>query len=96
MVLINKGVVKDFMGVGKLEVMWKSTTDIINQRLTSVICYHNTIHGFQTGRGTGTATLEDNIFQHMIPMRDSVLRTIFMDLQKAYVTLDWDRHLDIL
>ena len=32
----------------------------------------------------------------MMAMRESVLHTIFLDLNKAYAALDWDRCLDIL
>ena len=48
------------------------------------------------GSGTETATLEENLLQHLTAMREDVLHTIFMDLHKAYNDLDWDRQLGIL
>ena len=44
--LIHKGDSKDFRLFGLVEVLWKATTVIINQRLTLEIFYHDTWHGF--------------------------------------------------
>ena len=44
MVLIPKGDGINFRGVGLVEVLWKTTMEIINQRLTSAIGYHDTLH----------------------------------------------------
>ena len=56
-VLIPKGE-KDYRGIGLVEVMWKVVAVILNHRFTSSITYHNALHGFRAGCGTGTATLE--------------------------------------
>ena len=50
----------------------------------------------RTGRGTGTATLTANLLQYLVAMREAVLHTIFLDLQKAYDALEQERCLDIL
>ena len=44
----------------------------------------------------GTVTLNAKLLQQLIAMRDTVLRSIFLDLRKAYDDLDRDRCLDIL
>ena len=53
-VLIHKGK-KDYLGIGLVEVMWKVVAAILNLWLTYYITFHNVLHGFRAGRGTGTA-----------------------------------------
>ena len=95
-VLIPKGDGKDFRGIGLVEFVWKATTGIINWRLNSEICYHDNLHGFRTGRGTGTTILEAKMLQQPTSMKEEFLNTIFMDLQKVYDTLVRYRCIDIL
>ena len=52
-----------------MEFLWQATISIINQILTVAILYHNTLCGFQAGRGMGTATLKANMLQNMTDMR---------------------------
>ena len=61
-VLIPKGK-EDYRGIGLVEVMWKFVAVILNRRLTSSITFHDVLHGFRAGRGTGTATLEAKLLQ---------------------------------
>ena len=58
-------------------------TPIINRRFTSSITYHDALHGFRAGRGTGTATLEAKLLQHLTALREEVLYVIFLDLAKV-------------
>ena len=94
-VLIPKGE-KDYRGIGLVEVMLKVVAAIINRRFTASITYHDFIHGFRAGRGTGTATLEAKILQKLAALREEVLYVIFLDLHKAYDALDRSRCLEIL
>ena len=71
-------------------------TAILNRRFTSSITYHDGLHGFRAGRGTGTATLEAKLLQQLAALRDKVLYVIFLDLTNAYDALDRSRCLDIL
>ena len=61
-----------------------------------VIQSHNTLHGFYMGRGTDTASLEYNLLQQIMDMREEFLYDILLDLHKAYKSLDCDRCLRIL
>ena len=94
-VLIPKGV-KEYRGIGLVEVMWKFVAAILHSRLTTAITYHDFLHGFRAGRGTGTATLEAKLLQELAAMREEVLYVIFLDLTKAYDALERSRSLDIL
>ena len=94
-VLIPKGK-GDYRGIGLGEVMWKVVVAIINCHFTASITYHDFLHGFRAGRGTGTATLEAKLFQQLEALREEVLYVIFLDLTKAYDALDRSRCLGIL
>ena len=95
-VLIPKGKSGNFMGIVLVEVIWKTISSLLNLRLTSAIMFHDMIHGFRAGRGTGTATLEAKLLQQLMAMREAVIFKVFLDLQKAYDDLDRYRCLGIL
>ena len=44
--------------------------EILNFRLTASITFHDFLHGFQAGRGTGTATLEANLIQQLAALME--------------------------
>ena len=94
-VLIPKGK-KDYRVIVLVEVMWKVVAAILNRRFTAFITYHDFLHGFRAGRGTGTATLEAKLLQQLAALREEVLYVIFLDLHKAYEALDRSRCLEIL
>ena len=47
----------DYWGIGLVKVMWKVVAVILNRRFTSSITFHDVLHGFRAGRGTGTSSL---------------------------------------
>ena len=87
---------KYYCGIVLVDVMWKVVAAILNCRLTASIAYHNFLHEFRAGRGTGTATLEAKLLQQLAALRKEVLYVIFLDLQKANNALDRSRCLEIL
>ena len=95
MVLIPKRK-KDYRGIGLVEVMWKVVAEILNRRLTASIAFHDLLHFFREGRGTGTATLEAKLLQQLAALREEVMYVIFLDLHKAYDAMDRSRCLEIL
>ena len=95
LVLIPRGK-KDYRGIGLVEVMWKVVAAILNRHFTASITYHDFLHGFWAGRGTGTTTLKAKILKQLAAMREEVLYVIFLDLHKAYDALDRSRCLEIL
>ena len=94
-VLILKGK-RELRGIGLVEVTWKVVAVILHHQLTTGITFHDALHGFREGRGTGTATLEAKLLQQLADMREEVLYVIFIDLTKAYDALDMSRSLEIL
>ena len=95
MVLLPKGN-GDYRGIGLLEISWKVIESIINQRIASKVTFHDALHGFRAKRGTGTACIEAKLLQQLSKMIQTTLHFIFLDLQKAYDTVDRERLLEIL
>jgi hypothetical protein len=83
-------------GIGLLEVMWKVCSTIINKRLQQSITFHNSLHMFHTEHGTGTASLDAKLQMQLSHIRGIPLYQIFLDLSKAYDTMDSGRTLQIL
>ena len=79
-----------------MEVMWKVVAAILNRQITASIAYHDFLHRFRVGRGTGTTTVEAKVLQQLEALREEVLYLIFLDLHKAYDTLDRSRCLETL
>ena len=50
-----------FQGIGLVEVLWKEIVSILNCRIIAAIYFHDTLHGFRAGRGTGISDIESNI-----------------------------------
>ena len=67
-VLILKGG-GDYRGIGLVEMVWKAVAVILNRRFTASITYHDFLHGFRAGGGTGTATLEAKLLQQLEALR---------------------------
>ena len=67
-VLIPKGK-KEYRGIELVEVPWKVVAEILHRLLTTAITYHDALHGFRAGHGTGTATLEAKLLQQLAAMR---------------------------
>ena len=79
-----------------MEVLWKLISEIINFHISYSVQFHDSLHGFCTGRETGTSTLKAKLLQQLIAMRNMVIHSILLDLHKAYDVLDRDSCLDIL
>ena len=78
----------DSQGIGLVEVPLKMVTGIINQSFTAAIRFHDTLHRFKSGRGVGNTSIEANLIQKIMEMREGVQYEIFLDPQKAYDALD--------
>ena len=56
-------------GIGLVEVIWKTATGVLNRHFTTDIGFYDTLHGFRSDRGTGTAYLESKLLQQLTEMR---------------------------
>ena len=70
--------------------------EFLNFRIRASITFHDFLHGFWAGRGTGTATLEAKLLHQLAALMEEVLYVILLDLHKAYDALDRSRCLEIL
>ena len=64
-VLIPKGSSGDYLGIGLLEVVWKSIERVVDARL-SKIELHDALHGFRATRGCGTGIMEAKLVQRLV------------------------------
>ena len=87
----QEGNLTDYRGIGVVELMWKVVAEILNLRLTASITFHNFLHGFWAGSGTGTTTVEAKLLQQLAALREEVLCVILLDLHKVYDALDRSR-----
>ena len=69
-------------------MFWKVISIIIDRHMMDSIEFHDVLHGFRAWGGTGTAALEAKLLQQIMDMLQEVLFDIFVDLHKAYDTLD--------
>ena len=53
----------DFRGIGLVKVLRKIAIGIMKIWLFSFIAFHKNFHGFRSGWGTGTVSLESNLLQ---------------------------------
>ena len=93
-VLLPKGG-GDYRRIGLLDSIWKVVEAVMDNRL-KVLDYHDCLHGFLAGRGTGTATTEVKLAQQLAYIEQVPLYGVFIDLRKAYDAMDRGRCLKIL
>ena len=86
-ILLTKGNV-NFQFIVLVEVIWKTISGIINQQIGTAVLFHDILHGFHAVREMGTASLEANLIQHLMEIREELLYEVFLDLRKSYNALD--------
>ena len=57
---------------------------------------HCVMHGFCSGRGTGTAIMELKLAQELVSVDQDPLLLVFLDLRNSYYNLEWGRLLQTL
>ena len=79
-----------------VETIWKVCTSIVNSRLRSSIVLHDALYGFRMGRVTGRAIIESKLEQQIAGISHKPLFQVFVDVRKAYDSLDRRRCMEIL
>ena len=79
-----------------MESLWKLITSIVNSCLVQGIKLHDAQNGFCPGRGTSTAIMETKLRMQLACRQGWPYYQVFLDLSKAYDTLDRDRTILIL
>jgi hypothetical protein len=90
-VLLPKGG-GDYRGIGLLEPFGKVIEKIMVARLLS-FKFHDSLHDRLPGRGIGTTTIKAKLHQSLAWRNQCPLYQIYMDLKKAYDTLDREQTL---
>jgi hypothetical protein len=85
-VLIPKGGGK-YRGIGLLEPIWKIIEQVMDKGL-NVVELHESLHGCQNGRGTGTAIIEAKLAQQLAHLEQRPFFGVFLDLKKAFGSMD--------
>ena len=75
-------------GISLLEICCKVNEAIMDSRIKEVVVFHKILHGFLKKLGTGTAIIEFKFLQEIACISQVPLFAIFLDLRKAYDTLD--------
>ena len=95
MVLIHK-VNEEFKVIGIVAVLWKALSGEINMRIGVEVQFRDVLHGFWSGRGTGTTSLESKLLHQLTAIMDEVLYEVFLGLHKANDALDRESCMDFL
>ena len=94
--LIPKADPTQMRGIALLEVIYKLIAAIINNRMVDAISFHKAIHGFRVGRSTMTATMILKLIMQYARRTTNPTYYVFLDLKKAYDTMDRKRTLEII
>ena len=53
------------MGIGLVKVLLKTMSSPINCKIGAAVRYHDTLHGFRSGRGVRTTSLQAKLLQQI-------------------------------
>ncbi len=90
-VLIPKGG-GDHHGIRLLELTWKVCKHVMDLCLNA-FDLHNLLHGCCDKRGTGTARIEAKLAQQLAHLEQAPFYGVFLDLKKAFDSMDRERYL---
>jgi hypothetical protein len=85
----------NYQGIGLLEPMWKVCEQVMDTRFNR-IPLHESLHCCRDGRGTGTAVMEAKLAQQLAHLEQVPFYGVFLDLKKAFDSMDRERCLLIL
>jgi exonuclease III len=96
LVLLPKNGSTEFRGISLLDCVYKLISTCINTRAARNIQFHEGIHGFRAERGCQTAIYEAKADMQARQEAGSTYHQVFLDLSKAFDTVDRDRLLLVM
>ena len=90
LVLIPKGATYT-IGIVLLDTLWKVVEALVDTRLRASLQMHDILHMFRARRGMRTAIIELFFPQELASIDQDTLCLVYLDLRKAYDTVDRDR-----
>ena len=72
-------------------MIYKLCSLVINRRMCHNVGWHDGVHVFREGRGCTAAIMESKLLAEKAKSAGKILYQVFLDLSKAYDTVDWDR-----
>jgi hypothetical protein len=95
LVLIPKEAEGQYRGVALLEAAQKLVSAVINERIQAAVTFHDGVHTVK-GRSCATAIIEAKLEMQLAEVEGRVYHQVFLDLSKAYDTVDRPRLFEIL
>ena len=86
----------EFWGIEIVKETWKVCTSMVNCRLERRFVFHDALHRLIEGWGTGMSTLEANLYQQLAGLAHEPLFQVFLEISKAYDSLEMVHYLDML
>lgn len=96
LVLIPKAEVGKYWGIALLECLYKLLSCLVNIQVSDNIRFHDGIHGFQSKRSCSTGILEAKLAMQRARREGRIYHQVFLDLSKAYDTLDRERMAEVM
>ena len=90
MVLIPKGG-GYYWGIGLVEAIFKVCAMVRNAILKKEVDIHDSLNGFQEGKGLGTETSEAKLDQHLSGLDHEPMFQVFLDGSNVYYSRDRGR-----
>ncbi len=88
LMLIPKPEPRQVRGIGLLEPIWKLISAVVNRHLMTAIKFHDDLHGFLPGQGTGMACLEAKFEAQLAFWSGRPLYHVYLNFSKAYDLID--------
>lgn len=96
LVVIPKGDGNKYLSVGLVYTVWNICSRFFNQHISSKTYCHPYLHGLRTSRWTNTAILMVKLLMDIWYIEGKTIYQVFLDLRKAYDSVDRDILLEIL
>lgn len=96
LVLIPKEEQGQSRGIALLDLVCKVVASVINTRITTEVTFHDALQGSVKSQGTGTGMMEAKLISQLRKSSDGPLFMVFLDLKKAFYSLDQEWALLVL